>query len=74
MVGNCPHSSLTQRTSVTRIKNKKISNCIDATKKLRQIVFLMTLYFLCGQLFSSSNLVNFSTNVGNFLSVWQQGG
>ena len=75
MVGNCPHSSPTLSTSVTNIlmsAQNLISQIAYASfENSTEIAFSNDIIsFLCGQLFVS----NFSTNVGNFPSVWQQGG
>ena len=80
MVGNCPHSSPTRSTSVTNIlmsaQNLIFSNCICASfQNSTEIACSNDIIILasCAGNFLS-NLFNFSTNVGNFPSVRQQGG
>ena len=81
MVGNWPHSSPTRSTSVTNIliltQDLIFSNCMHPSIILLQlytdIVFSNDNILPVWATFLS-NLFNFSTNVGNFPSVWQHGG
>ena len=77
MVGNWPHSILTlPRTAVTKVLILPLAKVSQIARALHLYIFKIWWTFsslICvGNVLS--NLVNFSTNVSNFPSVWRRGG